>query len=102
MQRELLTEIIHVAHDAGTEPEQARKLHTAFGALVRDGIAAGDVTRRHDPNILTEMIMGAFYVLMFNWANLEDYPLRRHAMAAARFLGDALSAHPNGAGGRAR
>ena len=34
---------------------------------------------------------GAFYVLMFNFANLEDYPLRRQALAAARFLGDAMT-----------
>ena len=27
---------------------------------------------------------------MFNWAHLDGYPLRRRALAAARFLGDAL------------
>jgi AcrR family transcriptional regulator len=102
MHRELLTEIIHVAHEAGTEPEQARKLHAAFGALVRDGIAAGDLSGRHDPDTLTEMILGAFYVLMFNWANLDHYPLREHAVAAAGFLGESLSAAPGPGRGRIR
>jgi AcrR family transcriptional regulator len=91
MHRELVTEIIHVAHEAGAHPEQAHRLHAAFGALVQDGRAAGDVTRRHDAATLTEMIIGAFYVLMFDWANLESYPLRQRALAAARFLGDAIS-----------
>ena len=91
MHRELVTEIIHAAHEAGTHPEQARRLHAAFGALVQDGRAAGDVTQRHDAATLTEMIIGAFYVLMFNWANLERYPLRKQARATARFLADSMT-----------
>jgi hypothetical protein len=35
--------------------------------------------------------MGAFYVLMFNWASLDDYPLREHALATARFLADSMT-----------
>ena len=92
MGRELLTEIIHVAHESGSESEQARLLHDAFGAIVRDGVATGDVARRHGEDTLTELLMGAFYVLMLNWANLEEYPLRERALATARLLGDALTA----------
>ena len=58
----------------------------------RDGLAAGDVTRRHDAETLTEMILGAYYVLIFNCANLDDFPLADQAAAVARFLGDALAA----------
>jgi AcrR family transcriptional regulator len=94
LRRELLNEIVHVAHDSGTEPEQARKLHAAFGALVRDGLGAGDLSAKHDADTLTEMVMGAFYVLMFNWANLDGYPLRRQAESAAVFLAEAMSAEP--------
>ena len=98
MHRELLTELIHVAHETGTESEQARKLHEAFGALIRDGVSSGELTGRHEPEALTEMVMGAFYVLMFNWAHLEGYPLRRRARAAAQLLGDALAAAPEESG----
>ncbi len=42
----------------------------------------------------TEMVQGAFYVLMFNFASLADYPLRRQALAAARFLGEAMTDTP--------
>jgi hypothetical protein len=91
MQRELLTEMVHVAHETGAEPEQARQLHDAFGSLVAEGRAAGDLTDRHAPETLTEMLMGAFYVLMFNWANLEDFPIRAHARATARFLAESMA-----------
>jgi hypothetical protein len=86
-----LTEIIHVAHAERSEPEQARRLHAAFGALVRDGRADGDVSREDSLATQTEMLLGAFYALMFNWAHLEEYPLRRQAAAAARFLARALA-----------
>jgi AcrR family transcriptional regulator len=91
MHRELLTEVVRVAHESGSEPEQTRKLHAAFGAIIRDGAALGDVDERHGLTTLTEMLMGAFYVLMFNWASLDDYPLREHALATARFLADSMT-----------
>ena len=91
MHRELLSEIVRAAHDDGNEPEQARKLHDGFGALVMDGLAAGDVTDRHSAETLTEMLMGAYYVLMFNWANLEGYPLHERALETADFLTDAMT-----------
>ena len=91
MNRELVTELVHVVHDSTAKSEQARKLHDAFGKIVSDGLEAGDVTRRHDAETLTEMILGAYYVLMFNYANLDDFPIAKQAAAVARFLGDALA-----------
>ena len=91
MRRELLSEMVQVAHETGSEQEQARKLHDAFGGIVREGAALGDITERHSQETLTEMLMGAYYVLMFNWANLDDYPLRKQALATARFLADSMA-----------
>jgi AcrR family transcriptional regulator len=91
LRRELLTELIHAIHESGTEPDQARRLHAAFGALVQDGLGAGDVKRSFASETLTEMLMGAYYALMFNWANLDGYPIHERARAAARFLADAIS-----------
>ncbi|MEM7413423.1 MAG: TetR/AcrR family transcriptional regulator [Myxococcota bacterium] len=91
LSRELVSELVHVVHDQGSPSEQARRLHDAFGAIVEDGLRARDVTRRHDAETLTEMIIGAFYVLTFNYANLENFPLKQQATAVARFLGDALA-----------
>jgi AcrR family transcriptional regulator len=91
MFREVVTELVHVVHESGSPSEQARRIHDAFGAIVADGLAAGEVTRRHDAETLTEMILGAYYVLIFNYANLDDFPLAEQAAAVARFLGDALA-----------
>jgi AcrR family transcriptional regulator len=94
MRRELLTEIIHVSQTQRSGGSSARALRNAFGAIVADGVLAGDVTREHSRETLTDMILGAFYVLMFNWAHLEGYALKRQSLAAARFLGDAIAAPP--------
>jgi len=85
LHRELLTEVIHTVHDSGEEPEVARRLRAAFAALVRS-----DAPGAYDDATRTEMVMGAYYVLMFNWAHLEGYALRERASALASFLGDAF------------
>jgi AcrR family transcriptional regulator len=87
MHRELISEVVRAAH----ESDQARKLHDAFGSLVLDGRAHGDVIGRDEAETQTEMLMGAFYVLMFNWAHLEDYPLRARALATADFLVNSIT-----------
>jgi len=98
MHRELVTELVHLAHEARTGPEQARVLHEAFRGLLADGLAAGELTRAHDLATCTEMVLGAFYALVFDWAHLEEMSLRRRALAAARFLSDALA--PRGSAGQ--
>ena len=91
MRRELLTEVIHLAHESGSEHRQAQQLRDAFGGIVSDGLEAGELTDRYGAETLTEMLMGAFYVQMFNWAHLDAYPLREHAAEAARFLADSMA-----------
>lgn len=91
MHGELLSEIVAIGHESGEEADSARRFHAAFGAIVRDGLARGDVTRRHSAETLTEMLMGAYYALMFNWAHLEDYPLGERALETARFLTDSMT-----------
>ncbi len=95
MRRELVAEIVHIAHEAGTEKEQALRLHEAFGAILRDARALGELNSTHSLQTQTEMVLGAFYALMFNWANLDAYPVRRQALAIARALADALATPTN-------
>lgn len=90
MHRELLTELVHVAHESEAGHEQARLLHDAFRGLVQEGLEAGDVSDQHDTETLTEMLMGAFYALMFNWAHLDGYPVRVQSLALSRLLADAI------------
>lgn len=93
--RELLVELVHlISGDAAERSEQVHRLHAGFRGIVEDGLAQGDVTRRHDPQALTETILGAYYVLIFNYANLDDFPIRERGHAAARILADALAPRP--------
>jgi len=93
--RELLVELVHMSSgDAAERSDSVRRLHAAFRGIVEDGLALGDVTRKHDPQALTEMILGAYYVLIFNYANLDDFPVRERGHAAARILADALAPRP--------
>ncbi len=93
LQRELVTEFVLAAQETRTEEERARQLALAFGALVADGRAQGDVSRRHPVETLTEMVLGAFYALIFGWAHTPGYPVRERALAASRFLADAMEPH---------
>jgi AcrR family transcriptional regulator len=94
--RELLNELVLViSGDAAERSEQGVRLHGAFRGIVEDGLAQGDVTRRHDPQALTEMLLGAYYVLMFNYANLDDFPVRERGHAAGRVRAEAPAPPPH-------
>jgi len=92
MHRGFVMEVIRVVHDVGADAEQNRQLHDAFGALLRDGVRAGDVTTAHPVTVLSEAVVGSFITLMLNWLGTESYPFRSRATAMARFLADALRA----------
>jgi AcrR family transcriptional regulator len=90
MRRELVTEMIHAQHDTSEETVRVQRVHDGFAAIVADGLASGELATRHDPETLANVILGAFYALMFSWAHVPDYPLRAQCEATALFLADAL------------
>jgi len=90
MHRELVVDLIDATHHSGSEGEQQRVLYEAFADVIRTGRAKGDVVGGHSIESQAELVLGAFYVLMFNWAHIDGYPLRRRARAAARLLADVL------------
>jgi AcrR family transcriptional regulator len=89
--KELVVEVARIVQVDGSGPEQARRLHLAFRALLEDGAAAGELTEEHDVAFLTEMVVGAFVAILLNWQSVEGYPVREHLDEAARFLGKAIS-----------
>lgn len=90
MHREFLTEVIHASYE-GDSSDQARRIHDAFGEIIHTGREAGDLSNQHPPETQIEMVLGAYYALMFNWANFDDYPIHERALSMARLLADALS-----------
>jgi len=92
MRRVLVLEVIRLSHDDQANAESSRQLYDAFGALLRDGVRAGDTTSAYPVAVLSEIVVGTFNTLMLNWLGFEDYPFRSRATAMARFLTDALRA----------
>jgi AcrR family transcriptional regulator len=87
VRRELVVEVIRVCVG---DPEQTRKLHASFGAILRDGVAAGEVGDAHGVEFLTETTVGIFSGIILDWVSLEGYPLRERLAEAAEFLGAAI------------
>jgi AcrR family transcriptional regulator len=92
MHRTFVMEVIRLVHDTPPNVEQSRRLHDAFGALLRDGVRRGDTTTAYPMPVLSEVVVGTFITLMLNWLGIEGYPFRTRATAMARFLADALRA----------
>lgn len=94
MRRELLTALVHLAHESGTGEAQARTIQGAFAALLANEAAARAAKRKAKAaasiDTAVEVLLGSYYALMLNWANIEGYPFRTRAMAMARFLSDAI------------
>ena len=56
MHRQLLAELIHVAHTSGSESEKARLLHAAFREIVAAGVAAGELSSRQGVDTATLVV----------------------------------------------
>jgi AcrR family transcriptional regulator len=84
------------AEGGGSQPLST--LHDAFGALLRDGQGQGDVRDDFGEAFLTELVVGAYCMIMIQWAKDPGYPLQERLGETARFLGEAVS--PAGAGRR--
>ncbi len=90
MQRTVVMEVVRLVHDDRANVEKSRQLYAAFGAILREGVRAGDTTTAYPVPVLSEIVVGTFTTLMLNWLGIEGYPFRARATAMARFLGDAL------------
>lgn len=93
--RDLILEVLR-ARPPGSSGADISKLHAAFGALLRDGQAAGEVRRDQPVEFLAEMVVGGFGAVMNNWVNLPNYPVKDRLAQTAAFLGGAISP-PEGA-----
>ena len=92
MHRGFVMEVVRLVHEVPPNVEQSRRLHAAFGALLREGVRAGDVTTAYPVPVLSEVVVGTFVTLMLNWLGIDGYPFRARATAMARFLAEGLRA----------
>jgi AcrR family transcriptional regulator len=69
-------------------------LHDTFLELVKDGVARGEVSVRHDTQTLADIIVGALSGGVVNWTVDKTYSLETSLHALAVALADLLVADP--------
>jgi len=89
--RELVGTMLSLTR-SGTE--RSGELYATFLALIKEGVARGEVTTRHDPLTLTDIVVGTLSAVLMNWTADESYSIRSGLHAAAVALTDLLT--PNG------
>jgi AcrR family transcriptional regulator len=67
-------------------------LHQTFVELIEDGVARGEVTRKHDPRTLADIIVGALVGGVISWTTEERYSLDAGLHDLAVALVDLLQA----------
>lgn len=67
-------------------------LHDTFLELVKDGVADGDISTRHDPQTLADIIVGALFGGLMNWTADKTYSLKTGLHDMAMALTDLLTA----------
>jgi AcrR family transcriptional regulator len=86
--RELVAEMLYLRHDGGSEAVRARVLGQAALRFVRDGVHRGEIAKRHRPEVLADILLGALTIALGNWCAGDDYDLERGLREAARALLD--------------
>ncbi len=92
--RDLVAQVISTSDDA-VHPEHARRISEVFLTLVRRGLERGDVTRRHAPEVLAELIEGAVVTLMRDWSARGGFDPTRRAAQIAALVADAIESRPD-------
>jgi AcrR family transcriptional regulator len=92
--RELVAQILHANPEPGRLAE-AQQFADIFLTFVRRGIAAGDVTRRHAPEVLAELVQGSLGAVFSDWGVRRDLDPLRRAEELAALVADALEVRPD-------
>jgi AcrR family transcriptional regulator len=86
--RELVSEMLHLHLEAGNEVVRSRSLGQAALRFVEDGVARGEISRRHRPEVLADLLLGAITTALTNWSAGPEYDLEVGLEQAARALLD--------------
>jgi AcrR family transcriptional regulator len=91
--REVIAEMLA---SSGYGIQRGFALHVTFLELVKEGVARGEVTARHDAQTLADIIVGALTGGIVNWTVDKTYSLETGLHDLAVALSDLLTGDPNG------
>jgi AcrR family transcriptional regulator len=86
--RELIGEMLTTS---GYGIQRGFNLHDTFVELVKEGVARGEVSARHDPETLADIIVGALSGGIVNWTVDRTYSLETNLHNLAVALAELLS-----------
>ena len=66
-------------------------MYATFLGLVKEGVAAGEITDRHPPETLADLIVGSLVGGLVNWSADETYAIRSGLHGVAVALADLLA-----------
>jgi hypothetical protein len=78
----------------GSRTQRGFGLHDSFLELVKDGVANGEISSAHDPQILADLIVGGLVVGIVNWTIDKTYSLESGLRDSAAALVELLAAEP--------
>jgi len=87
--REMVREMLALAFTG--EREGARILDTALVRFMAAAAGRGEVTDRHPPEVLADLLLGAITTALRRWCDDEDYDLAKGLRLAGSALSDLLA-----------
>lgn len=92
--KDLVTQVLS-ASDEAMQPEQSRRVSRVYLTLVQRGLEQGDVTRRHAPEVLAQVIEGALVAFIRDWSAGANFDPTRRAAEIASVVADAVESRPD-------
>lgn len=86
--RELVGEMLHVRTSGGSEIARAQSLGQASLQFIEAALERGEIARRHAPETLADIMLGALITAVTNWSASDDYDVERALHEAALALLD--------------
>ena len=90
LHQDMLSTMIRTAHE-GNGPDESRAVHRALARLVEAGRTEGDVTRAHAVDDLVDLLFGALYTVMSEWAHRRGFDYAERSAGMARLLAHAVA-----------
>jgi AcrR family transcriptional regulator len=92
--RDLVAHVVHSRPDPD-RAQQLQHISALFQGFVRRCLAGGDVTHRHSPEVLAQLMQGALGALMVDWGERGGFDPTRRAAELAALVADALERRPD-------
>lgn len=84
--RELVGAMLHTRPYGASPLSRSTPAATAVRALVDDGVARGEITARHRPPVLADLLLGSLLMAVANWSSDPVFDLERELADAAAAL----------------